>query len=56
MGSDGHRVGGAEGTLKAVVQPSTFYYMATSGTPNLTPRAHPLILARTPEEWFEPGP
>ena len=54
MGSDGHRVGGSEGTLKVAVQPSTLYYMATSGTPNLTPIGHPLILARTPEEWFEP--
>ena len=57
MGSDGYLVGRAEGTLKAAVQPSTLYYLA-SGTlksPNrITPVGYPLILARTAEEWFEP--
>ena len=59
IGSDGYRVGGSEGTLKAAVQPNTLYYLATGTlkSPNrIIPVGYPLILARMAEEWFEPGP
>ena len=52
-GADGHAVGG-DGTIDAAVEPSTFYYLAVSGGPTVVPARHPLILARTVEEWFDP--
>jgi hypothetical protein len=52
-GADGHRVGG-EGPIRAEVEPATFYYMAVSGGPTVTPVESPLILAHTPDEWFQP--
>jgi len=39
---------------KVSVQRVTMYYLATSGGPNVAPMEHPLILARTVKEWFEP--
>ena len=53
LGADGRRVGG-DGDLLAAVEPDTLYYLATSGGPNVMPLEHPLIVARTPQEWFEP--
>lgn len=53
MGADGHLVGG-EGTLKAAVEPNTFYYLAISGGPNVMPVDQTLILAATVDDWFEP--
>jgi hypothetical protein len=50
MGSDGYRVGGSEGTLKAAVQPNTLYYLAAGtlkSATRITPVGYPLILARS---------
>jgi hypothetical protein len=54
IGADGYRVGG-DGTIRAAVEPSTLYYMATSGGPEVTPVEHPLILSHKAEDWFEPS-
>jgi hypothetical protein len=49
---------GPTGTLKAPVMPGQMYRLVCTGSGGhpveVTPAKHPLVLARTPEEWFAP--